>query len=238
MARRTAFAIAALAVLCAGFIALGSWQVQRRAWKHELIERVNSRVTGPAVSPPGRADWPKVSAARDEYRRLKLAGTWLVGHSTPVQAVTERGSGFWILSPLRTTDGGIVLVNRGFVLPEARDPAQRRGCLPAGPVEVTGLLRVSEPGGGFLRHNEPASDRWFSRDVDAIAAKRELPDDVAPFFIDAEATPNAPPNCPVGGLTVVSFHDNHAVYALTWFALALMCVGGMWVVQRRPAATA
>jgi surfeit locus 1 family protein len=47
---------------------------------------------------------------------------------------------------------------------------------------------------------------------------------VAPYFIDAEAAPgNAA--APVGGLTVVSFHDNHLVYALTWYALAAMTAG-------------
>jgi surfeit locus 1 family protein len=48
---------------------------------------------------------------------------------------------------------------------------------------------------------------------------------VAPFFIDADATPN-PGGLPIGGLTVISFPNNHLVYALTWFALAAMVAGG------------
>ncbi len=30
---------------------------------------------------------------------------------------------------------------------------------------------------------------------------------------------------PAAGLTVVSFHNNHLVYALTWYGLALMVAG-------------
>ena len=93
-----------------------------------------------------------------------------------------------------------------------RDPASWRPRSP-GPVTVTGLLRMSEPGGAFLRANDPASDRWFSRDVAAIAASRGL-DKVAPYFIDAERAPGES-GLPVAGLTVIAFSNNHLVYALT-----------------------
>jgi surfeit locus 1 family protein len=46
----------------------------------------------------------------------------------------------------------------------------------------------------------------------------------APYFIDADGSPNAG-GWPIGGLTVVAFPNNHLIYALTWFALALMLVG-------------
>jgi surfeit locus 1 family protein len=89
---------------------------------------------------------------------------------------------------------------------------------------VTGLLRLSEPGGGFLRPNDPRSDRWYSRDVAAIAASRGL-DRVAPYFIDLERAPDEA-GLPIGGLTVVTFPNNHLVYAVTWGILALMAAAG------------
>ncbi|MFT3966952.1 MAG: SURF1 family cytochrome oxidase biogenesis protein, partial [Sphingobium sp.] len=85
---------------------------------------------------------------------------------------------------------------------------------------------VTEPGGGFLRANDPAGDNWYSRDVAAIAAKRGLAR-VAPYFIDADASLNGDGR-PVGGLTVIRFSDNHMVYALTWFGMALLCLYGLW----------
>jgi surfeit locus 1 family protein len=91
-------------------------------------------------------------------------------------------------------------------------------------------MRVSEPHGGFLRTNEPAADRWFSRDVPAIARARGL-GVVAPFFVDADATPNRG-GYPIGGLTVVQFRNSHLIYALTWFALAALS-GGAAVVALR-----
>ena len=209
-----------------GFVMLGSWQVQRRAWKLDLIERVDSRVHAPAVDAPEPAHWSQVSAANDEYRHVRVSGRFMDAATVRVQAVSELGAGFWLLTPLRQDDGSVVLVNRGFVPAEARVPTP-----PAPPtaVSVTGLLRLTEPGGGFLRHNDPAANRWYSRDVAAIAESRGL-NRVAPFFIDADAAPGdaSSPDAPVGGLTVIAFHNNHLVYAITWYTLAVMVAAGAW----------
>jgi len=204
------------------------WQIQRRAWKLDLIAQVDARIHAPAAPPPARADWAGVNARDDAYRHVRATGSFLHDRETLVQAVTERGAGFWVLTPL-STDQGTVLVNRGFVPPERRDPASRRAG--RGPVTVTGLLRVSEPGGAFLRANDSAAGRWYSRDVAAIAKARAL-GEVAPFFIDADAAPN-PGGYPVGGLTVVAFPNSHLVYALTWFGLAALSAWGAALILRK-----
>ncbi|MDR6426473.1 surfeit locus 1 family protein [Variovorax beijingensis] len=228
-AARVALAVCA-ALAFAGFFALGTWQVERRAWKLDLIARVEQRVHAPASEAPGRERWPQVNAADDEYRRVRIAGRFLHGKETLVQASTRLGAGFWVLTPLQAADGSIVLVNRGFVPPEARERTARAANEPQGETTVTGLLRISEPKGGFLRRNEPAADRWFSRDVQAIAAARGL-HDAAPYFVDAEAAPSPPgaaPAWPAAGLTVIAFPNSHLVYAITWYGLALMVLGAAW----------
>ncbi|SFP94428.1 SURF1 family protein [Variovorax sp. 770b2] len=232
-AARVALAVCA-ALAFAGFFALGTWQVERRAWKLDLIARVDQRVHAPAAQPPARADWPQVNAADDEYRHVRLAGTFLNDKETLTQASTRLGAGFWVLTPLRAADGTVVLVNRGFVPPEARERTSRAATEAKGEVTVAGLLRITEPKGGFLRKNDPAADRWFSRDVQAIAAARGL-DNAAPYFVDAEADPSLSPETagyPVRGLTVIAFPNSHLVYALTWYGLALMVLGGAWFVWR------
>jgi len=135
-----------------------------------------------------------------------------------------------VMTPLRT-DTTTLLVNRGFVPADRREPATRAPGQPGGRVTVTGLIRASEPGGGFLRRNDSAADRWTSRDVAAIARARRL-GETPPFFLDADATPNRG-GYPLGGLTVIAFADNHLVYALTWFALAALSVGGAALLFRR-----
>lgn len=213
--KRTLLVLFAL-VAALGFTALGIWQVERLGWKRDLIARVDAGLKAPPAS-----DWQAFA----EYRKVRLTGTFLRDRETLVKAVTERGEGFWVMTPLRTAQG-LVLVNRGFV----PSPAQARWCGPDGEATVIGLQRATEPKGGFLRANDPAANRWYSRDVAAIATAQKL-GATARFFIDADATPN-PGGYPVGGLTVIRFPNNHLVYALTWFGLALLSAAGAVIVLR------
>lgn len=214
------------------FAALGIWQVQRLAWKRDLIQKVESRIAAPPVAVPARGNWAELDAHEAEYRRVQVRGAFRHERETLVDALTALGPGSWVLTPLDTADGTI-LINRGFVPPARRDARQRQAGQVPGEVTITGLLRPSEPGGRLLRPNRPAAERWFSRDVAAIAAARGLPD-VAPFFIDADAASSVQDG-PHGGMTVVRFRNAHLAYAVTWFALAALCAAGL-VVLNRPTA--
>lgn len=217
--RRAAFA-AMLLALAAIFFALGIWQIERRAWKHALIAAVETR----AHARPVAALATGFNPTNDVYRRVTVAGHFLPRRQTFVRAVSDAGSGYWVLAPL-DTGHFIVLVNRGFVSPERKGDTPE----PTGAVRITGLLRATEPGGGFLRSNDPASDNWYSRDVAAIAARRGL-GRIVPYFIDADAASGAAGG-PEGGLTVIRFSDNHLVYALTWFGMAALCLWTLWRVR-------
>ncbi|MBL0916446.1 MAG: SURF1 family protein, partial [Sphingopyxis sp.] len=205
------------------------WQLERRVWKHELIAAVATRTHASPVAAPGPDRWASVSAKADAYRRVTATGRFRHDRETLVQAVTERGAGYWVLTPLETP-GFTLLVNRGFVPKDRRDAKTRIEGNVAGTVRVTGLLRITEPGGAFLRSNDPVANRWYSRDVAAIAKARELRR-TAPYFVDADAAPN-PGGYPVGGLTIVRFNDNHMVYALTWFALCALSLFFAWRLWR------
>jgi len=226
--RRAAFAAAAL-VVAACLAALGVWQIERRAWKHELVAAVDARIHAAPVAAPGPDAWLRINAKDDAYRRVAASGRFRHDRETLVQAVTEQGAGYWVLTPLETPRFTL-LVNRGFVPKDRRSAAARAAGNVAGDVKVTGLLRVTEPKGAFLRSNDAAADRWYSRDVAAIAKAKGL-GRVAPYFVDADATPNAG-GYPVGGLTVVRFPDNHLVYALTWFALCALSLFFAWRLWR------
>jgi len=221
------------AVLFAGFSALGVWQVQRLAWKQDLIRQVDARIhAAPVAAPPPDQ---VVTRQADQYRRVVVSGRFEHAREARVKAVTDLGPGYWVMTPLTTDRGFTVLINRGFVPSERQKPADRAAGQVEGPVTVVGLLRLTEPDGGFLRANDPAGDRWFSRDVAGIAKARGVAGPVAPYFIDADATPN-PGGWPRGGLTVVSFPNSHLIYALTWFGLALMSAAGFvlfWREEKR-----
>lgn len=207
----------------AGFVALGMWQINRLNWKTDLIQRIDQRVKAAPVAAPGPAEWATLTEASAEYRRVTLRGQYAHDKETLVQATTALGSGYWVLTPMRTEQGFWVLVNRGFVPPDKRDPASRPTA--GGTLQTAeGLLRMSEPRGRVLQDNDAAANRWYSRDVLAIAAARDVGDanSVAPYFVDVAAANDAPLDWPRPGLTVLHFSNNHLIYALTWFVLAGM----------------
>lgn len=234
-----------------GFCALGTWQVYRLQWKLDLIDRVERRVHSAPQAPPAPSTWPRLDAKAQEYQPTTLHGQWLPAQTVLTQATTALGAGFWVMTPLQQPDGTQVLVNRGFVPDGLRsnwsDAAQLAAATPTGNVTVTGLLRATEPKGGFLRSNDPAGNRWYSRDVQAIAQARGLAQ-AAPFFVDAGLPDDGPTvvgetkrsssadlqsqQWPQTGLTQIRFTNNHLVYALTWYGLALMVAGAAWLVVR------
>ena len=231
MARRRILSVLFLlltAVAFAGFVALGVWQVKRLAWKEDLIARVDARVHAEAVIAPSQPDWPSVSEDSHEYLHVSVSGQYRPGAVALVSAATQEGQGYWVMAPLQRADGSWVYVNQGFVPQEKRGAAQSGEYTPTEPVTVTGLLRLSHPGGGVFRDNVPAENRWYSRDVQAMAERQGL-SPVAPYFVDVQATVS---ELPVGGLTVIQFRNNHLVYAITWFALAFGMLLAAWLVLR------
>ena len=234
----SSLAVPVLLLLAAAlvFSGLGVWQIQRLAWKQGLIAKVEGRVHAVPVAVPD-ADASSASSLPDlEYLRVEMAGSYIASGTALVQAVTVRGPGYWVLTPMRVADGRLIYVNRGYV-PVGSKLDIVRAATPGSSVKIVGLLRLAEPEGGFLRSNDPAGDRWYSRDIAALAQARDLPQ-VAPFFVDAQTETPAAADGPVPGLTVINFPNNHLSYALTWFAMAAGALGLAFWLWRRGDGTA
>ncbi len=228
--------VLAVAPAFAILIGLGTWQLQRKAWKEELIGRIEARAHGEPAALPAEADWPRWMPETGEYARVRVTGTYLpqaeiaVHGLAPGEGPGRPLSGFYLLTPLRLPDGALVVVNRGFVVPGLRAEANP----PSGQVIVTGLLRGPEQGGAFTPANDPARGEWYRRDPAAIAAARGL-DRVAPFILDAEASATPASGWPRAGLTRLDLPNRHLEYAFTWFGLAatLLAVATFAIVARR-----
>jgi surfeit locus 1 family protein len=215
------FVLVAVAV----FVALGTWQVERKAWKEGLIAELNAKLSAQPVALPPRDQWPQLSAGADEFRRVRFAAEFLDQEAlvyTSGSAVRPdvSGPGYWVLSPARLADGSLVVVNRGFV-PEGRQDAKTRPeGQPHGVTEIVGAMRWPEPRGLFTPGDTPAKNLWFVRDPAAIATAKGW-GATAPFYIDQEGS------AATGGLPKVgplrpTFPNNHLQYAITWYGLALV----------------
>ena len=216
-------------------LSLGIWQLSRLAWKQGLVAQVEERSTAPAIPLPGREAWGRMSPERDEYRRVTVTGRFrhdaeaylyhVAGDTRQADRGRPQGQGYFVLTPLVTAGGDTVIVNRGFVPTERRDPATRAAGQVEGEASVTGLIRYPEMRGAFAAPDDPARRLFYTRDL--VAMGRAMGVDgrtTAPFSIDADDTA-VPGGLPRGGETRLSFPNRHLEYALTWFGLALTLIG-------------
>ena len=206
---------------------LGVWQVQRLAWKTDLIARVETGLTAPPVAAPGPGEWPALDIGAMEYTPVTVTGTFDHARTAYVTYTLTRpngpagGLGYMVMTPLLTDDGWTVYVNRGFVPADRRAPDARPGGIVEGETTVVGLLRGTALKPWFVPGDNAADNVWLSRDPALFAEAYGAPSDrIAPYIIDAVYDPDLPGGLPQGGETIVSFSNNHLGYALTWFGLA------------------
>ena len=228
-----------IAILCG----LGIWQLDRKAWKENLIETLTTRLARAPQPLPPRDAWPRLVPQANEYTRVSFPAEFLEGQEalvyTPGSPLRPdvKGPGYWVFAPAQLAGGSIVVVNRGFVPLGAKDPAARAGGNIRGTVDIIGVVRWPESRGLFTPADDPKTNVWYLRDPKAMAAEKKWAT-TAPFYIDQEA-PVPPGGLPKPGKLSVELPDNHLQYAITWFGLALG-LAGVYVVllagrlRRRP----
>ena len=225
----TAFMLAALAVL----IGLGFWQMQRLHWKEGLIAQIETRTKGPPIA-LGDAT-AMVGQGRDpSYYRVRASGRFDHAKERYLFAVSEGRAGWHVITPLKTADGETVLIDRGFVPDRLKDPSTRAAGEVENAVTITGIVRQAETQGLFTPDNEPEANRFFWRDLEAMARSMDPGGTVAPFFLEAEKS-EVPGGWPEGGQTRLDLPNNHLQYAITWFLLGvcLLVIYGMYVWKAR-----
>lgn len=243
----TVMTVVALAVL----FALGSWQLERKTWKENLIATVDARLAGPAEALPPPAQWSGLRQERDEFRRVSFRAEILPSQTAlpgdQEARVYTSGSalrddvtkpGYFVFAPARLGTGQTVVVNRGFVANTHPDAATPPAPRPAGEIEITGVLRWPESPGWFIPDYSERERLWYLRDPVAMAQQAQW-GPVAPFYIEQEL-PVPAAGGPTPGKLKVNLTDNHLQYALTWYGLALvlLAVYATWFWKRREEQTA
>lgn len=229
--------LAAFAVL----LALGTWQVQRLHWKEGLIATIDERIAS-APRPLAEIEARLADAGDVDYWPVTVSGTFRHEGERHFFATHRGQSGYFVFTPLALGDGRLVLVNRGFVPFDRKDPASRAEGQVEGVQTVTGLARnrVEEKPNSLMPDNDPAKNIFYWKDLDAMASSAGVGtrEDYLGFFIDADDAPN-PGGLPVGGVTLIDLPNSHLQYAVTWYGLAAALAGvlGVWLWRRRRPAT-
>lgn len=230
--------IVLMLALTALFVALGTWQLQRLTEKERLIANVAARFDQPPVPLPPVPEWAAFDPEAWNYRPVTVTGTYLADRTVLVFTSLanargpQSGPGYWVMTPLELTGGGVVFINRGFV-PQSQGTAFQSGGAPeAGEVTLAGIVRAGEDASSFTPAADSVAHIDWVRDPARLAILAgSLPGAVAPIFIDLPA--EVPDALPQGGETVVSFPNNHLGYAITWYGFALLVPFLLWFWVRR-----
>jgi surfeit locus 1 family protein len=207
-----------------GCVALGAWQLERLQWKLALIAQVNQHLKAPPI-PVDRALAMGAQAA--QYHRVTLHGRFDNSKEAYVFATDSSGApAYHVITPFTLGDGRTLLVDRGIVPEPLRDPRTREAGEAEGKQRLSGVWRIPDAPGLFTPEPNLAKHIWYARDVPGIAKANHIRV-ATPAIVEADATPN-PGSWPKGGQTVVTFRNEHLQYAITWFALAAVTLGG-WI---------
>jgi cytochrome oxidase assembly protein ShyY1 len=211
-------------------LALGVWQIERKAWKETLIATLAERTSAAPVPLPPPETWPTLRRDNAEFMRVRLRiepGREDVLVFTSGSAIRDdvKSPGYFVFTPARLPSGGTVVVNRGYVPSRSAPPLQDAQ-------EIVGSLRWPEEPSWFVSDHD-ASGIWYVRDPLAMARALGW-GEVAPFYVEQEA-PLPPGGSPHPAPLHVRLRNDHLQYALTWFALAgtLVVVFAIWAAKRR-----
>jgi surfeit locus 1 family protein len=208
-----------LAVLpaVAVLLGLGTWQVQRLAWKTDLIGRAEAGLAAPPAALPAAG----TDLAALDFRRVTAQGAYLHDSAFAFGLSASGGEpGGRLVTPLRLDDGRVLLVDRGWLPEDLLPPDVPQGLRPSGQVTLEGVARWR--GGGLDRGwmtpaDQPDRRRWFSWDIAAMEQASGMP--LLPVVLVLER-PEGRASLPEARRVAVDFRNNHLGYALTWYGLA------------------
>ncbi len=230
----TIFAIVGIAIL----VGLGLWQLDRKAWKENLIATMTTRLARAPADLPPRDRWAHLLQAREEFARVGFPAEFLDGQEALVYSAGSafrpdvKGPGYWVFAPARLAGGSIVIVDRGYVPLERKDPAtrtqgaaarqrrHRRHRALAGDARPVHAGRRSQ--GQCLVPARHHGDR----------RRQEMGERGAVLYRAGSA--GAAGRLAAAGQAAGQLPNNHLQYAITWFGLALALAGVylVWLTRR------
>ena len=204
-------------------LSLGTWQLNRLAWKHDLLARIEVAKTAPAQ--PLAVVLHRLDQGLDiEFTRVQVDCAAYSGRIVYLYSLHEGAPGWRPTTACRLTGGptGSILVDLGFQPGEAGAAPKPQAVTLAPNIPIVGVLRRPSPEPWFerLAPRPPSADgeQWLKRDITGMSEALGA-DNPAPLMLMLEN--------PVGGPDLVAsplpvaLSNRHLEYAVTWYGLAL-----------------
>jgi len=217
-------------------IRLGIWQLDRLAQRrasnaHYLLMQTLEPVALPSTSTLGDM----------EYRHATATGTFDFTQQVAIRNQYYQDQyGYHLLTPLVLGNGTAILVDRGWIPADGNEQLSAWSRYDkAGPVDVRGIIRLSQTKADFLGQTDPElspgqtrMDVWNFPNIPRI--QKQTTYRLLPVYIQADPNP-ADQNPPIPSQPEVDLTEGpHLGYALQWFTFAgILVIGYPFYVRKR-----
>jgi len=192
---------------CGVLISLGLWQVERLAWKEEILADIDTRLSAPPASFSRFA-----TEAADEYTRVLISGTPTGEELHVLVSGTEAGTGYRVISKFQT-DQGAILLDQGLLAIDNKDAAPMTISM-----DVVGTLLWPDDQNSSTPDPDLDANIWFARQIDSMSAALGT----LPFMVVATQTSPPDPRLTPLPVNTATIKNDHFEYAVTWFLLAFV----------------
>ncbi len=233
---------------------LGLWQFHRYQQTNRQNGSINASLAAPPVAMDVLSRPGGTVPAADTYRTVTATGHYDTAHEFVVRQRTDASGaiqGFYVVTPLVTTQGEAVLVNRGWIQPAGGGSATDYPPVPPAPpgeVSLTGRLRPDETNAstGIAARRGALPARQYML-INSGQQAPQLPEPVVAGYLELTATSPTPPaadqaepvpspsgsnNSQSGDAAVVG-KGVHLPYAIQWWLFAALVPLGWVVLLRR-----
>lgn len=210
---------------------LSWWQWSRRAEAVERIDRIEANYDAPVRRLADVLPDLEAIAAESEWQPVELRGEYVADEQLLVRNRPRNGlPGYEVLVPLRTTDGRLFVVDRGWV--PAGDDLDAPAAVPAPPADevvVVARLRAGEP--QIPGRSAPAG-QLATIHLPTIGDVLDGPVYTGMYGLVVDETPAAA-EAPLPNLRPSLDEGSHLSYALQWIAFGVLAFIGLgWAVRR------
>lgn len=202
------FGLIGIAIL----VSLGNWQVQRLAWKQEILAEIDGRIAAAPIEISA-----EVSEENDRFLSVRGEGRILDEELHVLASSKQTGAIYRVISPFEMSDGRRIMVDRGWIKTDQKDTPRK-----ATFAEIEGNLHWPQEIDSYTPKNDVAGNIWFARDVPQMAEALNA----APILVVLSKTSETDPAVTPMPVTSAGIPNDHLNYAVTWYGLALV-----WLVM-------
>ena len=216
------------------FQALSNWQwhrlSDRQIYNVQIQEQIDKApvLIEEVVTTTGDA---KVVPDHSQWRTVEMTGVWLQSDQVLVRKKSlESDLGLWVVTPLKLTDGTIVMVNRGWTAAaNSAVDSPVVADVPTGTIEVLGRLREVIP------RTKPGPTDLPAGQVDRIIPLEivDSPETLTNAYVEMTASRPESKSADIRTLPAPEVTEGaHRSYAIQWMFFEIMTVIG-WIILVR-----